>query len=197
MSGNSSQAHDHMDRRIRRTRDAIIGAFKNIVFQTRYSDIRVSDIVDKADIGRSTFYEHFAGKDDLLVSSMEWVLLGLAASAKPGADLATVFEVLDHIWGHRSKGRNILSGQSGRRFEKALASKFEETLLQLLEAGKSEQIGFLLPPVFTANQLAASTMSLLKTWLSGTAPASTEAMARALVGSSKATIEAAIPEKEG
>jgi len=180
-----------MDRRIRRTRDAIIGAFKNIVFQTRYSDIRVSDIVNKADIGRSTFYEHFAGKDDLLVSSMEWVLAGLADSAKPEPDIDAVFEVLDHIWGNRSKGRNILSGQSGDRFTKALASKFEEGLLQRLEADKTGQSGqseILLPPVFTANQLAASTMSLLKTWLSGTAPASTDTMAKALVRSSRALI---------
>jgi len=194
LSGNFIHAHDQMDRRIRRTRDAIIGAFKSIVFQTRYNDIRVSDIANKADIGRSTFYEHFAGKDDLLVSSMNWVLVGLAESAKPGADLATVFEVLDHIWENRSKGRTILSGQSGDRFTKALASKFEAGLKQLLEAEKTE---FLLPPVFTANQLAASTMSLLKTWLSGTAPASAEAMAKALTRSSKAIIEAAISEREG
>ena len=55
-----------MDRRLRKTRRAIFDAFASLLEQNSYSNITVQNIIDKADISRSTFYSHFETKDELL-----------------------------------------------------------------------------------------------------------------------------------
>lgn len=55
-----------MDRRQKKTRKAIFNAFEELMASTHYSAVTVAQIIDKADIGRSTFYAHFETKDDLL-----------------------------------------------------------------------------------------------------------------------------------
>ena len=56
------------DRRILRSRDLMFRALADLVLEKNYDQITVQDILDRADVGRSTFYAHFRGKDDLLLS---------------------------------------------------------------------------------------------------------------------------------
>lgn len=55
------------DRRIKRTKQALHQALMDLILEKRYDKITVQDIIDRADVGRSTFYAHFSDKEDLLV----------------------------------------------------------------------------------------------------------------------------------
>jgi AcrR family transcriptional regulator len=54
------------DRRIQRTEELLRGALGALIREKPYEDIVVKEILGRANVGRSTFYAHFDGKDDLL-----------------------------------------------------------------------------------------------------------------------------------
>ena len=55
-----------MDRRQRKTRDAIFKAFMELLSERNVNQITVEEIIKRADVGRATFYAHFETKDFLL-----------------------------------------------------------------------------------------------------------------------------------
>jgi AcrR family transcriptional regulator len=59
------------DARVRRTRDALGDALVALMHEKSFESITVQDVLDRAKVGRSTFYSHYSDKDDLLMSDAE------------------------------------------------------------------------------------------------------------------------------
>jgi len=97
------------DRRVRRTQDLLRRALLSLIQEKGYARITVQDILDRADIGRSTFYAHYRDKDDLLRAGFHDIRAALAgerdAAEKGTGSKAELLEpmhaVFDHVGQHR------------------------------------------------------------------------------------------------
>jgi len=82
-----------IDRRVTRTRAALHHALLRLIIERGYDAISVQDICDAADIGRSTFYAHYTGKDDLKRSGLDHLKAALKGQ---GAGLAFTHALFTH-----------------------------------------------------------------------------------------------------
>jgi AcrR family transcriptional regulator len=110
-----------VDRRIARTRRSLRESLILLLRRKNYDDITVQDIIDEADVGRSTFYAHCSGKEDLLRRGLQMLRPELAegrsdSRAPQARTLTFSLKMLEHVTAHRdvypalgrSRGREIL-----------------------------------------------------------------------------------------
>jgi AcrR family transcriptional regulator len=71
------------DRRIQKTHNLLRTALVSLIAEKPYDSIVVKQILDRANVGRSTFYMHFRDKDDLLVSGIQEMLGPLPPVPRP------------------------------------------------------------------------------------------------------------------
>jgi AcrR family transcriptional regulator len=117
------------DRRIERTRQALVGAFVALIFAgRRYDRIRIADVIARAGVGRSTFYEHYRNKEALLAETIRWPFTPLAEAVDAGARVERVAGALTHFRQNRVHGRAVFTGATGRRVSRILADMIEERL---------------------------------------------------------------------
>jgi AcrR family transcriptional regulator len=162
-----------LDRRTQRTRKAISDAFLGLLFSRRYGAIRTADVIEAAGIGRSTFYEHFRNKDEVLVAVIEPLFNPLADAATGRGNLGSVQFMLDHVWEQRAAARLL--------FEPPLALKLQRKLAAMIEARLPEAEAGSPPASLVAMGSAAGVLAMLRMWLVGEAACSPEALARQLV----------------
>lgn len=160
-----------MDARVRRTRDSILDAFVGLSLDRRYDRIRTSDLIAASGVGRSTFYEHFRSKDEVLLAAIEPLLLPLANAALGRASTAQVRAMLDHVWGQRALGRVILNSRAALRLQRRLAALIEARLAN----------GGTVPPAMQAVATAAGQLAMLRMWLAGDVSCSSDALAREMI----------------
>jgi AcrR family transcriptional regulator len=103
MSGNSPVSNEKLDLRIRRTRDRLGDALIELVREKPFDEIKVQDVLERAEVGRSTFYAHFSGKEDLLWSDVDEFLAHMSRTLErerePSPRLAPVRELFEHVGG--------------------------------------------------------------------------------------------------
>lgn len=169
------------DRRTARTRAAIVEAYNHLVMHRRQDMIRVSDIVARANVGRSTFYEHYAGADAVFMEAVARPLALLADAAAGAADSERLEPLLRHFWEARQRTRDMLSGRQSEKIGRLLAD--------LIEARLGAQ-ALIIPHRLAALQLAETALAPIRGWLMAEAPCPPEALARAICAAGAATREA-------
>lgn len=146
------------DRRTRRTQSAVFDALRRLLFERRYDKIRTSDLIDAAGVGRSTFYEHFRNKDDVLVAMIDPVFLPLARAAAGSGTREALTETLNHIWAQRAAARPLL--------EPPLVDRLQRKLALLIEVRIRASPGG--PPAsIIATGAACGCLGVLRMWVTG------------------------------
>ena len=116
-----------MDRRQRKTREAIFCAFTQLLAEKNLQRITVGQIIERADVGRATFYAHFETKEHLLKALCEELFCHLFDSLEDRQDHRHIFKcdapnsVFEHLFMHLQNNDNqllrLLSGQNREVFQ--------------------------------------------------------------------------------
>lgn len=158
MSGNIEPT----DRRVRRTRTAIVAAFNELLFAKGYDAISAGDVAERADVGRSTFYQHYAGKDAVLAQSLSGLLMPIAQAGFETAPDPMLTVVIEHMWSNRRLGRTLFASGARSVMNRLLRDLIAEALSAKMERG-----GSALPWSLLATHLAHGHLALLDEWMSG------------------------------
>jgi AcrR family transcriptional regulator len=134
-----------VDRRVRRTQELLRNALYSLIHDKGYDHVTVQDIIDRADVGRSTFYAHFRDKDDLLMSGFEEVRaafeldgghIGAAATDAEGQSLLPSLAFFEHA----DRSRSVYKALAGRRGAETVKNYIHRSLSDLVRAHLSSRL---------------------------------------------------------
>jgi AcrR family transcriptional regulator len=153
------------DRRVLKTRAAIRSAFNDLILSRGYDAISAADVAEHADVGRSTFYEHYQSKDDVLAQSLIPVLEPLASTCLAQAPDQSLTLMIQHFWDNRRLAKALMTGRPRAIMARQLAGLIERRLGDgaCLESAQRTAI----PIALLAIQLAHGQLALLEEWLTG------------------------------
>jgi AcrR family transcriptional regulator len=159
------------DRRIQKTQRLLHEALFSLIHEKSYDAIVVKEILDHANVGRSTFYTHFRNKDELLVSAIHDMLRSVQSEGRPSS--ATRDEtmmwfslpIFEHISHYRRAGEARI-GTRGRaiiheHLQHVLADLMAEDVRQEFQRRRAK-VGQVAPDLFV--QYVASTFILVLNW---------------------------------
>ena len=172
-----------MDKRQQKTRQAIFLAFRELLEGQRYENITVQQIIDRANIGRSTFYAHFDTKDELLRSMCTDIFhhvfnqnpthAYLHAHSGHDDNLQWKLEhLLFHLQEHRRELRGLFKSESSELFFRYFKEYLEEMFVLYLDEFRSD-----VPRDFLLIHLVGSFAEAVKWWIAQEVPPEPEAVA--------------------
>ena len=158
-----------MDRRQKKTRDAIFKALRTLMEQKTYSAITVQEIIDEANIGRSTFYAHFETKDDLLQTLcsdiFHHVFTDLLPQEEDALDCKNLELKLGHILYHLKENQVNICGIIATDSDGLFMACFKRYLTQLFSR-YTILFPLEVPEDFLIHHLAGSFAETVKWWVS-------------------------------
>lgn len=166
-----------MDRRQQKTRTAIFSAFTSLLAEKTYSKITVQEIIDAANVGRTTFYAHFETKDDLLKELCEELfghIIGIAMDCththglySDGSAPESVFcHLLQHLQENDKNIIALLSCESSEMFLRF----FKDSLNELVRSqfiNQNRKANTDIPEDFLINHISGSFVEMVLWWIKG------------------------------
>jgi len=151
------------DRRVQRTRKLLQEALVSLMIEKGYEATTVQDIIDRANVGRATFYAHFADKETLLVSRLEDLRAMLAHQQQRARGLGFSLPMLEHARAHLPLYGAIVGRASGafvlQRIHRIIADLAALDLKTLGFKGTPERRGL------ATEYIAGAFMAVLTWWL--------------------------------
>ena len=164
-----------MDRRQQKTRMAIFRAFEHLLAHKNYNKITVKEIIDEANVGRTTFYDHFETKDDLLYELCT-NLFDHVFSDRPGVENTHDFSlsegdartIVSHILYHLKENEKhiskLLLGESSEMFLTYFKKYLDEMAVKYL-IDEMVQDHCKVPKEFLKNHISGSFMNMVQWWV--------------------------------
>lgn len=163
-----------MDRRQRKTREAIFRAFTELLSHKSFNSITVGEIIDAADVGRATFYAHFETKDFLLKEMCRELFCHIFDSESCECSHKHIFEceapdsVFLHLFEHFRRNDNHILDLISCSDNEIFLSYFKAELKGFIEKRDELFVGDKaqsLPHDFLVNHIAAAFVETLRWWV--------------------------------
>jgi AcrR family transcriptional regulator len=164
------------DRRIERTQQLLRGALQSLIQEKGFESLTVQDIIDRANVGRATFYAHFDNKDDLLVSGFEDLRSSLKAHQREalthGQTIENrVFGFSREVFAHTNEYRAAFRAMVGQRSGAVVQRLLHKLLVELIrEDVKQTVVRAEHTPVHTealVHFITGALVGVLMWWLDG------------------------------
>ena len=162
------------DRRVERTRQLIRAAFRSLLEEKGYETVTVQDIIDRANVGRATFYAHFDNKDELFASGFDELRASLkalqrAALSRGGEIGERVFGFSLEMFTHASEYRKVFQAMTGKHSGVVVQRLLHKLLVDLVrddvKAASERGAKSAVPIDATAQFIAGGLFGLLVWWL--------------------------------
>lgn len=160
------------DRRVEKTKRALFEALVELMVEKGYEAISVADVAERANVGRSTFYAHYADKEDLLQESLRGLRQHLitATPQRQKADgpvhpaLAFSLPMLLHV----REVRDLFCALAGKQQGAPVHTQLHVMLVDLVrEALDAEGVATLQPAALVAEAVVGAFLSVASWWMNG------------------------------
>lgn len=185
-------AHNH-HRPMQKSRKLLHQALISLISEKNYESITVQHILDRAGVGRSTFYTHFRDKDELLVMGFEHLreMLRNIKTETPAADspekvIAFSLAMFEHLYEYRDEWRALRGSPAGVIVRQSIQDMIADLIRQKFKAefNKRKANDSVVPFELFVHYLASTFMSVAAWWLGSKkilAPETVNEIYRALV----------------
>jgi len=158
------------DRRVRRTRKQLHDAFIALVIEKGYEKTTVQDILDRADVGRSTFYVHYRDKEALLMASfdsmgdqLEHELAGITSADPIDVTLPAAL-LFEHAYRNQRVYQALCGHQGGALVQRHLRQLIGDVLRKRLRSQRTRS-GAGVPADVAAEFYTSAALGLLVWWI--------------------------------
>ncbi|MCP5100882.1 MAG: TetR/AcrR family transcriptional regulator [Chloroflexi bacterium] len=166
------------DRRVRRTKKLLKGALIELILEKGYDAITVADILDRADVGRSTFYAHYNSKDDLLVGDAPFVQIDFEDMQDENDNeiIPSFLEMFRHVQEQSHLFRALMGGEGINLVQRIVLTHLRAAFEAHFNRMEADGRPLALPAPVLTYFLTGGFMSLLAWWLDAGMPYSPEEM---------------------
>ncbi|WP_437569691.1 TetR/AcrR family transcriptional regulator [Sorangium sp. So ce542] len=161
------------DRRVQKTRKLLSDALVSLILEKGYDQVSIQDIIDRANVGRSTFYAHYENKEQLLLFGHEHLrALALRDAGRP-LDFLPFYR---HIAEMHELVRKLLSAEKSERVvTRSLEDILQGSICRLYAPRTAPEEGALF--MLRSEVAAAALVRLMTSWVQKGMPCSPERMA--------------------
>ncbi len=149
-----------LDRRVVRTRDSIRQALISLIAEKGFESISVQEILDRANVGRSTFYAHFTGKSQLLLDGFETLECELRTHVVGAKSQETATPARFHfslpLFQHAADHRRVFRAMVGRRSGLMVQTRMQKLIVDLVE----NELDSFRPPLPAKGPVRSATIQL-------------------------------------
>jgi AcrR family transcriptional regulator len=162
------------DRRVDRTQQLLRGALFSLVREKGFEALTVQDIIDRANVGRATFYTHYDNKQDLLVSGFDDLRASLKERQRQALSRGTsveerIFAFSQEMFAHANEHREIFQAMVGKESGAAIQRLLHKLLVDLVREDVKATIprgdGSSIPTEALVQFIGSGLFGLLMWWL--------------------------------